>query len=135
LNQTPSHRTDAERAGIDIHIDHILASEDELMPSSGFLASVMDRVQEDAAASAPIPFPWKRAVPGILLAAGVFVWGFVEFVRLGLPAMGSVTLALPRLPVAALPAFEQACWVAMALGVSLLSWLFSRRLAGRGGLL
>jgi hypothetical protein len=30
---------------------------------------------------------------------------------------------------------EQAGWVAMALGVSLLSWLLSRRLAGRGGLL
>jgi hypothetical protein len=30
---------------------------------------------------------------------------------------------------------EQAGWVALALGISLLSWLLSRRLAGRGGLL
>jgi hypothetical protein len=30
---------------------------------------------------------------------------------------------------------EQASWVACALGVSMLSWLLSRRLAGRSGLL
>ena len=31
--------------------------------------------------------------------------------------------------------FESIGWVALALGTSLVSWLFSRRLAGRGGLL
>jgi len=35
----------------------------------GFLASVMDRVREEAAAPPPIPFPWKRALPGMALVA------------------------------------------------------------------
>ena len=46
-------------------IERILATEEELIPSSGFLASVMERVHEEARTPAPIPFPWKRAVPGI----------------------------------------------------------------------
>ena len=50
-------------------MDEILGTERELVPSSGFLASVMDRVREEAATPPPIPFPWKRAVPGIVLPA------------------------------------------------------------------
>ena len=55
-------------------IDEILGTEPELVPSSGFAASVMERVREEAAAPPPIPFPWKRAVPGMVVAAGVFGW-------------------------------------------------------------
>jgi hypothetical protein len=56
-------------------LDRILAHEDALVPSSGFAASVMDAIQEQAAASAPIPFPWKLALPGIaaLVAALVII--------------------------------------------------------------
>jgi hypothetical protein len=50
-------------------IDRILSREDEILPSSGFAASVMDAVRREAAAPSPIPFPWMRAVPGLL--AGV----------------------------------------------------------------
>jgi hypothetical protein len=50
-------------------IDRILSCDDEVLPSSGFAASVMDAVRREAAAPPPIPFPWKRAVPGLL--AGV----------------------------------------------------------------
>jgi hypothetical protein len=122
-------------AGIETGIDHILATEEELIPSSGFLASVMERVEEEAAAPPPIPFPWKRAVPGILLTAGIFGWGAVELIRIGLPALNSVTLTPPRLSANLVGSVESAGWVAFALGVSLLSWILSRRLAGRGGLL
>jgi hypothetical protein len=40
-----------------------------------------------------------------------------------------------QLPPISAASVEQAGWVALALGVSLLSWLLARRLAGRGGLL
>ena len=116
-------------------IDDILATEEELIPSSGFLGAVMESVREEAAMPAPIPFPWKRAVPGFVLAAGVFGWGAVELVRLGVPAMKGISLVAPRLPAARLQPMEQVGWVALALGASLLSWLLSRRLAGRSGLL
>jgi hypothetical protein len=120
---------------LDAKIEAILASEEELIPSSGFLASVMESVREEAAAPPPIPFPWKRALPGILATTGVFAWGAVELLRQGLPALGSSALPQLHLSAALAVPVEQAGWVALALGATLLSWLFSRRLAGRGGLL
>jgi hypothetical protein len=136
MNRDKTIRT----AAIDAEMDAVLASEEPLIPSSGFLASVMESVRQEAAAPPPIPFPWKRALPGILLAAGVFGWGGFELVHLGLPALGpaaptSVALYLPQLPAAYLTSAEQAGWVALALGASLLCWLFSHRIAGCGGLL
>jgi hypothetical protein len=116
-------------------IDRILASDEELIPSSGFLASVMERVAEEARMPAPIPFPWKRAVPGILLAAGVFGWGAIEFVRLAIPATKGVAFSMPHVSAAAERPLEQAGWVAIALGVSLVSWMLSRRITGQSGLL
>jgi hypothetical protein len=117
------------------NIDRILASEEPLVPSSGFLDLVMESVREEAATPPPIPFPWKRAVPGILLAAGVFGWGTFELARHGMPAVGSVPSVPPHVVAELVVALKQAGWVAFGLGVSLLSWLLSRRLAGRSGLL
>jgi hypothetical protein len=116
-------------------IDRILATEGPLIATSGFLASVMERVREEASAPQPIPFPWKRVVPGMLFVAGVFGWGAFKLIRQGLPEMGSISLAPPNLPAAAIQPAEQTGWVAVALGISLLSWLLSRRLGGRSGLL
>ncbi len=139
-------RTEQERAGtsrtgmIETQIDQILATEEALAPSSGFLASVMERVQEEASAPPPIPFPWARVLPGILLTAGVLAWGTFELVSLGPPGLGlatlsSLTLTPQRLSPAVAASVESAGWVALALGAPLVSWLLSRRLAGRGGLL
>ena len=55
------------------NLDRILSAEEELAPSSGFVSAVMERVREEAAAPAPIPFPWKR-VPGAVLALGGVAW-------------------------------------------------------------
>jgi|ERR1035438_12093 hypothetical protein len=112
-------------------LDRILASEQPLIPSSGFLASVMESVGEEAAAPPPIPFPWKRIVPGVALVAGIACWGGVSLFRHGIQAVGQIAMAAPHLPAAAIQPVEQAGWVALALGISLLSWLVSRRLAGR----
>jgi hypothetical protein len=117
-----------------MEIDRILAAEEELVPSSGFLASVMERVREEAATPAPIPFPWRLAVPGIVLAAGVLGWGAFELVRAALPAMRQISLPAPQLSVALARPLEEAGWVALALAVSLLASLFSWRLAGRSEL-
>ena len=50
-------------------VDRILAKRDDIQPSSGFAASVMEAVREEAAAPPPIPFPWKRALPMLMFAA------------------------------------------------------------------
>ena len=49
-------------------VDRMLSSEDEILPSSGFAVAVMDAVRREAAAPPPIPFPWKRALPGMIVA-------------------------------------------------------------------
>jgi hypothetical protein len=117
------------------HIDNILATEDALIPSSGFLASVMERVREEAAAPPPIPFPWKRTIPGVVFIIGALAWIILELIRRGLPTVSSPQLIIPQITPAIEHSLEQAGWVALALGVSLFSWLLSRRLAGRSGLL
>jgi hypothetical protein len=116
-------------------LDRILAEETPLVPSSGFLASVMERVHEEAAAPPPIPFPWKRAIPGIVFAAGVLGWGGFELVRMGLLTVGAIPLGAPHVSQALIKPLEQTGWVAMAMAVSLASWILSRRLAGRSGLI
>ena len=145
MNRANTDRSKDEHARIETEICHILATEEELLPSSGFAASVMDRVRQEAARPEPIPFPWMKAIVLILLASGGIGWSTVELVRIGLPgfdltALGRsvqnwLTISLPPPSVVQVRSLEQAGWVAMALGVSLLSWLLSRRLAGRGGLL
>ncbi len=57
-----------ERSIREDDIDHIFLREDEILPSSGFAVSVMDAIQREAAAPQPIPFPWKRALPGMVVA-------------------------------------------------------------------
>lgn len=67
-------------------LDRILREEDSLLPSSGFAASVMDAIHVHAAEPAPIPFPWKLAVPGMAaLAAGILV-----VIRLAIAAIQSL---------------------------------------------
>ena len=36
-----------------------IMSEEEILPSSGFAASVMEAVRREAVAPPPIPFPWS----------------------------------------------------------------------------
>jgi hypothetical protein len=110
-------------------LDRILEEEDALVPSSGFLASVMERVEAEAAAPPPIPFPWKRALPGVVLALAVLMWAAVEMVRAVRVAGG---LALPRvnLNAAVSPAVQQAGWVALALLLAWAGWKLARRFSG-----
>jgi hypothetical protein len=114
-----------------IEIDRILASEEALVPSSGFLSSVMEQVREESTAPAPIPFPWKRALPGMVVVAGILSAGAFELVRHAPVAASELTLTVPQISLAAVRPLEQAGWVALALGASLFSWMLSKRLAGR----
>ncbi len=61
-------------------LHRILSHNDDIVPSSGFVASVMDAVRQDASAPAPIPFPWRRALPGIIAAGVAAIVAIVFFV-------------------------------------------------------
>lgn len=116
-------------------MDEILATEDALVPSSGFAASVMEQVREEAAAPMPIPFPWRRAAVGMVLALGVFAWFGVELAQMVMRAIHTGTTASMEIPVPAIAALGQWDWVAIALGITLASWVLARRLAGSDGLI
>src|SRR5215208_4256108 len=57
--------------------DRVLSSADDLVPSSGFAASVMDAVRDAAGARPLLPFPWVRFIAGVwaclVTAAAVFL--------------------------------------------------------------
>src|ERR1035441_6606555 len=48
---------------IDVHLG---AARDELTPSSGFTASVMESICAQATEPPPIAFPWRRVLPGAI---------------------------------------------------------------------
>lgn len=58
-------------------LDRILSEGRAILPSSEFTASVMAAVRREASAPAPIPFPWRRALPG-LVATGLAVAVLVQ---------------------------------------------------------
>lgn len=114
-----------------VDIDRALSAEDAIIPSSGFTASVMEAVRRDAKTPPPIPFPWKRALPGLLAC----VASLAAFLSLGvaLPGRGAeVSKTLVRAIEIAKDA--GAGWIALALLVSLLSVVFALRLVGRRAL-
>ena len=130
----PNVNLETDRDANDV-IDRILEAEGELIPSSGFLAATMERVRDEAAIPKPIPFPWLRALPGIVLAVAVLGWCGFELARVVLANARENSFAQVHLTAATGRALEPAEWVVLALVASMLSWFFARRLAGRSGLL
>ncbi|MGP0099337.1 MAG: hypothetical protein ACLPHI_20045 [Terriglobales bacterium] len=120
----------------DDELNHILSGEGEILPSSGFAASVMDAVRREAAAPPPIPFPWKRALPGLLAGVSavalVLVAMVVAATHLGGTAV-SPELALSS-PSAVAFLFREnvrsvAGWTLLALLLTFVSLKLSMRLA------
>lgn len=116
-------------------IDRILFREGEILPSSGFAASVMDVVRSEAAALPPIPFPWKRALPGMVV--GVLALGLVLIaVVFGIAQAGKTTtgsqfsifgsLSLPQLVHGGVE--SAVVWTLLALLFAFASVKFSTRL-------
>ena len=117
-------------------IERILSREDEILPSSGFAVSVMDAVRREAAVPPPIPFPWKRALPGLVVGAFavalVLVAGVVALAQLGrasAPAQFSMSLPSVLPPTLHGGIGSSAIWTAMALLVAWVSVKLSMRLA------
>ena len=111
-------------------LDEIVSRQDEIVPSSGFVASVMEAVQQETAAPAPIPFPWKRALPifGAMLAGLVMlVAGIVELFRAPEAFVSAKTTAFSIGSVLSAADKSHTGWVALALGLAAFSIFFSLR--------
>jgi hypothetical protein len=116
-------------------MNRILSRDDELLPSSGFAASVMDAVRREAAAPAPIPFPWKRALPGVVVGFLVLAWILMAWI---VDMARSITApAVPHFsdssPSVASYLFHgnmpsAAGWIALGLVIALVSTKLSMRL-------
>lgn len=126
-----AHEAEAELAAM----DHILASEDSLLPSSGFAAAVMVRVREEAAAPEPIPLPWKRILPGVIVIISALGWCVFELGQSMLAAAKSLPAEAPAVFSGNLQTYATAGSIALALLAPLLSWLLARRLIGGSRLL
>lgn len=114
-------------------IDGILSHRDEIQPSSGFAASVMEAVRREAAAPPPIAFPWKRALPGLVVAvlvlASVVVAGIAAIV---LASRGALSLHLATTPAPSIWQGVEGSAIAW-IGLSLLTALVSVKLSMRLG--
>ena len=119
-------------------INRILSREDEILPSSGFAVSVMDAVRREAAAPPPIPFPWKRALPGLVLGGFALALVFVtvvvaiaQLIRASTSAQFSMSLPSVTTPIFGLQRNLEiaAIWTVLALLVTFVSVKLSMRLA------
>jgi hypothetical protein len=114
-------------------LDRILSAEQEILPSSGFTASVMDAVREEACALPPIPFPWKRVLPGLAIAAVVLVVLLVQAIaqleESASAAQSPWALLQTYLPILSAAQHFGAQWILFALIVTLGSLWFPLRLA------
>src|SRR5258708_21355177 len=83
-------------------INSILTRGDEILPSPGFAVSVMEAVRREAAAPPPIPFPWKRALPGLVVAglalALILVGGLVAIAQFGKATTPQLSISMPPVP-------------------------------------
>jgi hypothetical protein len=113
-------------------LERMLSSEENIVCSSGFVANVMDAVERAASTPAPIPFPWKYVIPG-LMASLIALVSFVSlaFGNFNVSSTGPAIPTLAPIPaglVESLKAFD-AAWIAVALLVSATSVIFSMRIA------
>ena len=117
-------------------IDRILSSEDEILPSSGFVASVLDAVRREAATPPPIPFPWKRAWP-VAAAAAIALVGAPTLIwcerarAAGSSGEGAVSASSIE-SLARVAASSGAHWLILAAALTLASIIASKRLAAGG---
>ncbi len=102
-------------------LDRILAGESGIEPSSGFAETVMDAVRAEAARPAPIPFPWRRLLPGLALSCVLLVAAAI----LGTTA-GTPILRLPPIDPVTIAREAAASGISWALIALAGSWLVVR---------
>lgn len=106
--------------------------QDLILPTSGFTESVMTAIRREAAAPPPIPFPWRRALPGLIVAALVLAALIAAVVHLlhG-PASASspsgIFLQAELAPLLRSASATDSLWVLFSLALSTLCLFLCRR--------
>jgi len=108
----------------DEELDRILSREDDLIPSSGFVSSVMDAVRRESVTPPPISFPWKRAIPGLAGLIGTLGWIVAAVMaQSGRPATTQAPLPALFTTILETATRFDAGWILLAL---LLTWALIR---------
>lgn len=117
---------------------HLGGTHEELEPSSGFVMSVMDTIQARAAEPPPIPFPWRRILPGLLAVLGGLIVLTLILLRTSLvrpQEHAHQATSLIQTMLESTRAFTAGqltlCWVLVAACLSVVAVAASFRLAGR----
>jgi hypothetical protein len=115
-------------------LDRMLAKHDEIVPSSGFVMSVMDAVRREAQVHDPAPlpplgFPWMRAAPVFIGLAAALVMLLVASVEIARMPIAAVSGPLLSPIVRQLLVQANAGWIVGALLLTFFSTLFSMRFA------
>ena len=123
-------------------IDRLLATHfaanGDITPSSGFAHSVMDAVRSETTAPQPIPFPWRRVLPG-LVAVAVALIGFGIFALRQLRTSSGRATEPQRYLLHSLPPIQQwhvtsveqaLLWVAASAVLALAVAAVTMRVAG-----
>jgi hypothetical protein len=98
-------------------IDRLLSNDEDIEPSPLFVRSVMAAVERAAAEPPPIPFPWRRGLPGLGVAVAA-----AAYVIANPPDLPPAD-ALPAYNVSAAPAI----WVTLGVLVSAVSTIAAIR--------
>jgi hypothetical protein len=112
-------------------LDRILATNEEMLPSSGFADSVMQAVRQEAATPPPIQFPWRQAIPGMSAVVAAFAsiaLAFVHFLRAPAVTVDYFAILSPLKQVVEAAVHFGVGWIAFALLLSLASVALSMRI-------
>jgi hypothetical protein len=109
-------------------IDGWLSDDDPIVPSSGFAEGVMEAVRREALDPRAIPFPWMRALPGIV----AIVVALAASVAFSLPALSAAsgpasTGAVAR-TIVAVATNPATAWLAVATLLTVAPLMWSLRL-------
>jgi hypothetical protein len=84
----------------DSEVDRILSSaEEDILPSAGFVGSVMESIRSEATTPPSIPFPWRLALAGVLAGIFAVVWFFMVAGRYHAASTSPVLSTLTLTPV------------------------------------
>lgn len=99
-------------------IDRILSGEVEITPSPGFVGAVMEAVEQEAAASRPLEFPWLRVMPAfvaLVVALVAAIWNGIGLSNDPAATAAFNALLLPFLDVARGVGLH---WILLAAAIS-----------------
>jgi hypothetical protein len=111
--------------------EHFSQPSEPLVPSSGFVHSVMESIHAQASAPPPLVFPWRTLLAATLAFACVLLGSVVFVIRSGSNPEQTIEAALhPLLALTLTPDQIMLCWIYIATCLSAASIAASFRITG-----